>query len=56
MTVEAHAFSHGIDITSSVGPFSWSAPARLLVSPGASMSVADRRGPDTHDQAGAVRA
>ena len=25
MTVEAHAFSHGIDITSSVGPFSWSA-------------------------------
>jgi hypothetical protein len=25
MTVEAHAFSHGADITSSVGPFTWSA-------------------------------
>jgi hypothetical protein len=25
MTVEAHAFSHGTDITASVGPFSWSA-------------------------------
>ena len=25
MTVEAHAFSHGSDITSSVGPFTWSA-------------------------------
>ena len=24
MTVEAHAFSQGIDITSSVGPFTWS--------------------------------
>ena len=25
MTVEAHAYSHGTDITSSVGPFTWSA-------------------------------
>ena len=25
MTVEAHAFSQGVDITSSVGPFTWSA-------------------------------
>jgi hypothetical protein len=25
MTVEAHAFSQGVDVTSSVGPFSWSA-------------------------------
>jgi hypothetical protein len=30
MTVEAHAFSHGADITSSVGPFTWSAKDPLV--------------------------
>jgi len=32
MTVEAHAFSRGTDITSSVGPFSWSANNPSVVS------------------------
>jgi hypothetical protein len=32
MTVEAHAFSHGVDITSSVGPFTWSANNQAVVS------------------------
>lgn len=32
MTIEAHAFSHGTDITSSVGPFSWSANNPSVVS------------------------
>jgi hypothetical protein len=32
MTVEAHAFSQGSDITSSVGPFTWSADNLSLVS------------------------
>ena len=32
MTVEAHAFSHGVDITSSVGPFTWSANNLSVVS------------------------
>jgi hypothetical protein len=32
MTVEAHAFSQGTDITSSVGPFSWSANNPAVVS------------------------
>ena len=27
MTLEAHAFSQGVDVTSSVGPFTWSHPA-----------------------------
>ena len=31
MTVEAHAFSHGSDITSSVGPFTWSADNPTVV-------------------------
>jgi hypothetical protein len=31
MTVEAHAFSQGSDITSSVGPFTWSADNLLVV-------------------------
>jgi hypothetical protein len=31
MTVEAHAFSHGSDITSSVGPFTWSADNATVV-------------------------
>jgi hypothetical protein len=31
MTVEAHAFSHGSDITSSVGPFTWSADNSTVV-------------------------
>src|SRR6202023_3362517 len=31
MTVEAHAFSHGSDITSSVGPFTWSADNTSVV-------------------------
>jgi hypothetical protein len=32
MTVEAHAFSHGADITASVGPFTWSANNQSVVS------------------------
>ena len=31
MTVEAHAFSQGTDITSSVGPFTWSASNASVV-------------------------
>jgi len=32
MTVEAHAFSQGVDVTSSVGPFTWSADNASVVS------------------------
>jgi len=32
MTVEAHAFSQGVDVTSSVGPFTWSTNSNAVVS------------------------